>query len=350
MQIFSNKTCNALLILGLGVSLTACNERAQMGEKSRPRNDIVPSVIPNTFKNSLTAGEFKDRSLSLQTSALTLNGPLEAAFLRHENTSNSANVIGTNEFADACRSLALITGGVSRSDLIKALSKQTALSLTPGQTNCAALTQSSGLGPFQAMNALRFLASEIAADEHATADCLSLVTKASGRQSALAWSLAPVTGEGTWLHGKEINRFDGAVEGGGNNQETAFRSYINIAAASTDDASDIEKIHSSVTAYIDAATSKTILKKSEQHQKFSATQTTTQIRLSDIEFDFLNGQITESSTYQDLVGTKLISEWKVSSTVTTSGNALLMEINAGGNDSEVEFSLDNANALNCAVN
>ena len=103
-------------------------------------------------------------------------------------------------------------------------------------------------------------------------------------------------------------------------------------------------------AYIDSATSKTFLKKSEQHQKSSATQTSTQIRLTNIEFDFLNGQITESSTYQDLVGTKLISEWKVSSTVTAIGNALLMEINAGGNDSEIEFSLDSANTLNCVVN
>ena len=349
MQRTSHATCKTLFILGLGFSAVACNEQAQMGEKSQPRKNTVPSVIPVGFQNSLSVDEFKDRSLSLQASALTLNGPLERAFLIGEKPQQTESY-ATNEFADACESLALLTGGVSKRELITKLSKQTALALTPGNTNCSELTESSGLGSFQAMNALRFLASEIAADEHIVKDCLSLSKKATNRQSALAWNLSPVTGDGTWLAGKAVNQFDGALEGGANATETAFRSYINIATAHENDPTDIEKIHSSVAAFIDSKNSKTVIKKSEQHQSSTGDQTATQIRISNIEFDFLNGKITESSTYQDLIDTKLVAEWKVSSTVTSNGNALLLEVNAGGDDSEVEFSLDDKDALNCVVN
>jgi hypothetical protein len=351
VQIFSNTACNKLLILGLSLTTIACNERAQMGEQSLPRKDSVPSVIPAGFQNSLGADEFKDRSLGLQTTALTLNAPLEAAFLSDsQQPFEPSNSPSSEEFADACASLSLITGGVRRRDHIKQLSKQTALSLAPGETNCASLTQASGYGPFQAMNALRFLALQLASDEHTIRDCLSLSKKAAGRQAALSWNLSPVTGEGSWLDDKVLNQFDGSVEGGANALDTAFRSYVNIAAASTNDPSEIEKIHSSISAFIDSANGKTFLKKSEQHQNTSANGTTSQIRLSSIEFDFLNGQISETSTYRDLIDTNLVSEWKVSSIVTTVGNSLIMQLNAGGNDSEVEFSLDEKNALSCIVN
>lgn len=338
------KNVLAVTVICFGLAGVSCNDRAQMGQGDQ-RNRGNGGVIPDSFSNTLTPDQFRSRSLNLKGTALTLNATVEAALAGNELAENISD-----DFTTACKSLALLTGGTGSADAIRSLSRQTALNLTSGDTNCKDIPAITGIDSFRTMNSLRFLATELASNQHLVTDCLAMREKRSGRQAALAWSLEPVLGQGTWLDGKTLSYFEGGAEGGGNDHQNAFSSWLNIeSVAGSADAPSTNRIMSSVAAFNDVKTSKTMIEKVEQYEQASAGNVQNQIRMTKIELNYAKGEIKETTTYQNLAQGTLVSEWIIAATIAGSEKNLVLDLSSPGTAASVQYSLDSENNVGCSI-
>lgn len=338
-------TVLVLPVICLSLISISCNERAQMGQGDQ-RNHESGRVIPNSFNNTLSPEQFRERALSLKGSALTLNASVEAALAGDKQVEQVAD----DSFSTACKNLAMLTGGTSSSESIRMFSRQTALNLGSGSANCKDIPALTGIDSFRTMSALRFLATELASNEHLVMDCLAMQEKRSGRQTAVAWTLEPVLGKNTWLEGKTLKYFAGGVEGGGNDHQNAFSSWLNIETLTESEGIPTNnKIMTAVAAFNDADANKTKIEKIEQYEQSADADVQNQIRITKIELDYVKGEIKETTTYQSLAKGVMVSEWKIAATIAGANGNLVLDLTSPGADASIQYSLDANNQVACSV-
>lgn len=339
-----------LMIVGTFAALTvSCNDRAEMGHPPQRRSG-GNNVIPAGFTNEVSADDFRARSKQLSQGdvarGLTLSPEFESALALNAVTEDSASEKDSwAAFPAACPTLSALTGSNLQAPAIRELSLQTSFALTAGVAGCSDLLTAAGIDAFRTLNAVRFLADKMASSRSLTQDCVSMQLKEPGKRYALAWDLSR-NPTGAWLTANNVTEYNGEITGGAKDGQTALSAWTNLSGMSGETS---QELISSVNVFVDDTEGHSAIENIEQYRSGAETV----FRKTLINYDFITGRLSETTTYESRSGDSLISSREISAVISRTDEGLTLtlgdEPGQTGADATVKLSLDGGNTLRCSV-